>query len=173
MNPKILTAVALLIAGTTEIISGDPPSAVAPLGFPVPPGSDADPSVRHAVSAEVPTQLKAQRAADHVTVALAAFKSMNVTIGKNLVGGLIIVTRIYRAGRPPPAQNAGYALESGLDFRGLDSSAYKIPSDQRPSVVEKKLTLFETDEPSQHMWSPQGGKDYKVLWTETLQVVVN
>jgi hypothetical protein len=39
-------------------------------------------------------------------------------------------------------------------------------------VVEMDLTVFETDIPPQHMWHPQGSKNYKVLWQRTLRQTV-
>jgi hypothetical protein len=48
--------------------------------------------------------------------------------------------------------------------RGID----KIPQPGEKYTVKVRLSLFETDIPAQHMWSPESGK-YKVLWTRTLQ----
>jgi len=39
-------------------------------------------------------------------------------------------------------------------------------------VLEVKTTMFETDEPAQHMWSPQSGKKYRVLCEKTFKLVV-
>jgi hypothetical protein len=44
----------------------------------------------------------------------------------------------------------------------------KIPQPGEKYTVKVRLSLFETDIPAQHLWSPESGK-YKVLWTRTLQ----
>jgi hypothetical protein len=33
------------------------------------------------------------------------------------------------------------------------------------------VTVFETDIPAQHMWTPAASKKYKVLWSGTLKTV--
>jgi hypothetical protein len=37
-----------------------------------------------------------------------------------------------------------------------------------PYVVQLTVSVFETDRPPEHHWSPQGPK-YRVLWTSVLQ----
>jgi hypothetical protein len=39
-------------------------------------------------------------------------------------------------------------------------------------TLEHRDTLFETDVPAQHLWSPQSGKNHRVLWTHAFRETV-
>jgi hypothetical protein len=43
----------------------------------------------------------------------------------------------------------------------------EIPKAGLSLIFECRVTVFETDSPSQHLWSPESGKYYKILWTRT------
>src|ERR1035437_3940595 len=138
--------------------------------------ADADPSIRHPVSVRVPTRLKIERTADTLSVEIDtnSFESTNFTIGTNMVTGVQSKVYVYTEGQPRPA-NGGYGL-GGTDFN-LGTSFWHtkregIPLPGKKYVVELDLTIFETDIPSQHMWRPQGSKNYKVLWQRTLKHTV-
>ena len=95
-------------------------------------------------------------------------------VGTNMVTGVESEFYVYPEGEPRPA-NGGSGL-GGTDFNlgtifwhtKLDG----IPLPGRKYVVESELAVFETDIPGQHMWSPQGSKNYKVLWQRTLKQTV-
>jgi hypothetical protein len=53
-------------------------------------------------------------------------------------------------------------------FAFIERRIDKIPQPGEKYTVKVRLSLFETDIPAQHMWSPESGK-FKVLWTRTLQ----
>jgi len=154
-----------------------PASAVGfRFGFPVvPPIADADPSVRHPLSIQIPTELRVQRTEDSVTITFASFETTNLTVGAHMATGFNCETTIYRKG--DPAAWRGNGFEGGLDsVARLDTYNYVftrsrdgIPQHGEEYVVEYRLTIFETDLPSQHMWSPQSGKCYKALWTQNLK----
>ena len=70
----------------------------------------------------------------------------------------------------------GMSLQDGLGFESrtnvLTLRPEMIPSPGHELVLEHRVTLFETDLPPQHMWSPQSGKHYQVLWTRTFREMV-
>ncbi|GAF87043.1 unnamed protein product, partial [marine sediment metagenome] len=64
----------------------------------------------------------------------------------------------------------GFGLGTSASFgtRFLSRQLHGIPMNKEKYVVEVRLTIFETDIPSQHMWNPKSDK-YKELWTNTLR----
>lgn len=147
--------------------------------FPVPtPITDADPSVRLPVLIRVPTRLGIQRTEDSLAITFSSFESTNLTVGTNMVTGIQRENKIYRNGELLPWGGDGFL--SGFDMAShLDSFNYvftrsrdKIPQPGEHYVVEYQLTAFETDFPPQHMWWPQRGKHYKVLWTRTFKETI-
>jgi len=109
------------------------------------PLADADPSIRHAVEVNVPTIMRVVSRGNSVTVSFPTLVPMNF-----LHGGLVfepgdIVLTLGRDGVPEPGQ----------EF-----------------ILEQQVTMFETDIPTQHMWSPKVGKYYRVLWTQTFRQTI-
>jgi hypothetical protein len=45
----------------------------------------------------------------------------------------------------------------------------EIPKAGQELSFEYRVTMFETDLPSQHRWSPQSGKHYRILWTRAFK----
>jgi hypothetical protein len=92
-------------------------------------------------------------------------------VGKDMATGLKQELRVYRDGK---LDQFGYhSLESGPAGKPsigvvLNKKIDKIPQPGEKYTVEVQLTLFETDIPPQHLWSPESGK-YRVLWTKTLK----
>ena len=63
-------------------------------------------------------------------------------------------------------------LSGGTDFN-LGTSIFNRAQDGLPVpgahyVVGLRVSVFETDRPPGHLWSPEGPK-YRVLWTRTLE----
>jgi len=145
--------------------------------FPVPASvADADPSIRCAVPARVPTRLKIARTADTLSVAIDpdGFEATNLLVGTNMATGVQSATFVYPEGEKRPAEG-GIGLNGGLAFnsgeRYWHTTPDRLPLPGKRYVVEVELTAFETDVPPQHEWSPQG-KNYKILWQRTLKQVV-
>jgi len=53
----------------------------------------------------------------------------------------------------------------------LSSVQDGIPAPRKLYIIERDITLFETDIPPQHMWNPEGSRRYRVLWEKTLKTV--
>jgi len=127
-------------------------------------------------------RLDIQRTEDSLAIRFASFQSTNLSVGSNMVTGIQCENKIYRSDELPPSGGLGVqgGLEGGLDMEShLDSYNYvftrsrdKMPQPGEQYVVEYRLTIFETDIPAQHMWSPQSGKQYRVLWTKTFRETV-
>lgn len=150
-----------------------------PFGPRIPPTADANPAIRHPVDVRVPTALVVVRNADTASVGTdpATVETVHLTVGEHMTTGMQFERYVYPEGAARPAQGA-FGLQGGLDFRGgrLEPvrlgalHPLKLDGIQR-YVVEIVLTWFETDQPADHMWSPQGPK-YRVLLTRTLRTVV-
>ncbi len=139
--------------------------------FPIiPPVAEADPSIRHPVSVRVPTIMQVVRHGDSLTVAFSSFQTTNLTVGQKMVTGIIDEQSILRDG---VAQPRGMSLQGGLAFASstnvLTLGRDGIPNPGQEFTLEPRVTIFETDLPAQHMWSPQSGKHYRVLWTRTFK----
>ena len=91
-------------------------------------------------------------------------------IGQNMATGITREESIHSAG---VASRLGMSLQGGLAFDASTNlftlSGDAIPQPGQEFTFECRITMFETDVPGQHMWSPQSGKHYKVLWTQTFK----
>jgi hypothetical protein len=89
-----------------------------------------------------------------------------------MVTGLKDELFVYRGGKLVLSGYAGLQgtgqIYSSIGTVFLQRRIDKIPQPGEKYTVKVRLSLFETDIPAQHMWSPESGK-YKVLWTKTLQ----
>jgi hypothetical protein len=150
------------------------PRATPPIGFPViPPIADADPTDRHPVSLRVPRKLQVERRGESLTVTIADFQTVKLTVGRNMVTGIQCEENIQHGAAVLPLRmtlGSGHTVEpfEHVFTRGGD----KIPSSEEKYSVEYEVTIFETDVPAQHLWAPQRGKLYKVLWTHTFKQLV-
>ncbi len=135
------------------------------------PSPDADPSVRHPVDVAVPTSLAVVRGTGTASVDLdrATMETAHVTVGANMLTGIQREEYVYPEGQPRPAQGT-LSLSAGLEIDRGGARTLTLDGTQR-YVVEIVLTIFETAEPPQHMWSPTASR-YRVLWTRTLRAVV-
>ena len=146
-------------------------------GFPIlPPITNANPAIRLPLLVHVPTKLKIERASDTLSMEIdkSSLEATNLMVGTNLVTGVESKVYVYPDGQPRPV-DGGQGLSGGLDFN-LGAIYWHTRSDGLPLpgkkyVVELELTVFETDIPPQHAWSPYG-KNYKVLWQRTLKQIV-
>lgn len=136
----------------------------------IPAIADADPSRRHPVSVRVPTVMKVVRDGDSLTVSFLPLQTTNLTVGHKMVTGLMREESIYRNGTAHPL---GMSLQGGLAFepgtKVLTLGRDGIPPPGQEFTFEHRVTIFETDLPAQHEWSPQSGKHYRVLWTKTFR----
>ena len=181
MKPKLILCLALVLSGGLPGCSVNAQSSAKPEQWPgptLPPITNADPSIRHSVSVRVPTRLKIERTADtlSVTIDTNSFESINLTVGTNMETGVQSDWYVYPVGEARPAER-GVGFSGLLDFNlgGMVNYWHTepdgIPLPGKKYVVEMDLAAFETDIPSQHMWSPYG-KNYKVLWRRTLKQTV-
>jgi hypothetical protein len=143
-------------------------------GFPVlPPVADVDPTHRSPVAVRVPTAMRVVRHGDSLTISFPLLQTTNLMIGQNMATGITRDESIYSAGI---ASRLGMSLQGGLAFEAgtnlLTLSGDAIPQPRQEFVFEYQVTMFETDVPAQHMWSPQSGKHYKVLWRRTFKETI-
>jgi hypothetical protein len=150
-------------------------SHVAFAGFPVlPPIPNADPSIRREQEFRLPARLQVKRTDDQIAVGVDpdSLKRVKLDVGANMVTGLKHELFVYRGDQLVLSGYAGLQ-GTGQTFSSigtvfLQRKIDKIPQPGEKYTVKVRLSLFETDIPTQHMWSPERGK-YKVLWTRTLQ----
>ncbi|HWB59573.1 MAG TPA: hypothetical protein VG733_08775 [Chthoniobacteraceae bacterium] len=155
------------------------------MNYPEPtPIRNADPSVTTPVAIKVATRLKVTGKGKSLVVEADthdALETIKIAVGRNMVTGLDTEYFVYPEGQARPRQSAGSTLEGVTDFDKLGNElgvSLAQTADGKPTVkgtkyvVEIVMTIFQTDEPPQHMWGPEGGKLYKVLWTRTLKQVV-
>ena len=180
MNTKIIFCLALVLSGVFLGCSTTGQSSAKSEqwhGFPIlPPITNANPSIRLPFLIHVPTRLKIERTTDMLSIEIdrSSLEATNLMVGTNMVTGVESKFYVYPEGELRPA-NGGYGL-GGTDFN-LGTSFWHtkqegIPLPGKKYVVEMGLKVFETDIPSQHMWRPQGSKNYKVLWQRTLKQTV-
>jgi hypothetical protein len=153
--------------------AGQPPAFK---GFPVlPPISTADPSIRTEREFRLPASLRVKRTDEQMSLSFDDVRPVKLKVGKDMVTGLKQALRVYRDGK---LVVSGYhSLESGPAGEPshgvvLNKKIDKIPQAGERYTVEVQLTLFETDIPPQHLWSPESGK-YRVLWTKTIKQKVD
>ena len=149
-----------------------------------PPAADADPSVRHEVVVPVPTRLSVERTSDRLSVGFdpASPRNVTITVGKKMTIGVKYEMRVFTQGdaRPIDAAGVGYSsipepvVPSDLGFLNgkafLNKAQGGIPAPGKRYIIEEDVSIFETDVPAQHLWSPESNR-YRVLWAETLKTV--
>jgi hypothetical protein len=156
-------------------------------GFPVyPPTLDA--ATRHPVQVSIPARLSVQRTPSSLSVAydLASLRNVKIMEGEKMTMGMKDEFRVYLEGdtRPGPYRSLLEAemkeKEPAIPLSNpnflksteiLSSDHDGIPAAGGRYVVEHDIILFETDIPSQHMWSPESSRNYRVLWEEKLNAV--
>jgi len=175
---RYLCVILISLAACTGCRSGAPKATTAAASwsdrFPiVPPIADADPTVRHPVPARVPTAMLVVRHGDSLTISFPTFETTNLMVGYKMVTGSTREERVFHDGITQPA---GMSLQGGLAFEPstniLTFGRDGIPQSGHEFTLEYRATMFETDLPAQHMWSPQSRKHYRVLWTRTFRETV-
>ena len=152
-----------------------------------PPTRDADPSVRRTVEIQLPSRLNVDRTARSLFVSydLASLQKVKVTLGAHLDIGVKEEIRVYPIGDPRPSQphGVGYSsmkestvISSDVEFflkgTSIFNSAHDgIPMPGKQYRIEEDLTLFETDIPRQHIWNPESGESYRILWKKQLMAI--
>jgi hypothetical protein len=147
-----------------------------------PPTADADPSIRHDVIVAVPARLSVERTPDRLIVGfdLTSAESVKITLGDRMTMGVKWELRVWGEGEARPVEaNGGVGLggpvtssDLGLqsDKTFLNRAQGGIPVPGKSYIVEEDVSVFETDIPAQHMWSPTS-KKYRVLWEGKVQYV--
>lgn len=144
-------------------------------GFPMlAPIAEADPTVRHPVQVHVPVRLHATRHGDSITIKTDELALTNLTVGTNMVTGTQCEIKVYQGDKL--LDTGGGSLQGGLADGGCANTLWLAP-EERPKANESltvfiTITMFETDEPSQHFWSPHAGKKYKVLSRQDFKLTV-
>jgi len=148
-------------------------SHVAFAGFPVlPPITNADPLIRSEKEFRLPTRLQSKRTDEQISVGVDpdSSKLVKLDVGANMATGLKHELFVYRGEKLVLSGYAGLQgggkTYSNIGNVFLSRRIDKIPQPGEKYTVKVRLSLFETDIPAQHMWSPESGK-YKVLWTRT------
>jgi hypothetical protein len=140
----------------------------------LPPIAEANPAIRHPVQVRIPIRLQVERTNASMKIEAAELTVTNLTVGANMDTGTEWETKVYQAGKL--LNLGGSTLQGGF---AADRYGYDLPLHFGKSLepdesytVEIKTTMFETDEPAQHMWQPWSGKKYRVLWKQSFQMVV-
>ena len=182
MKSKIILCLALVLSGGLFGCSTTVQSSAKSEqwhGFPIlPPITNTNPSIRLPLLVHVPTKLKIERTTDMLSVKIhnqSSLETTNLMVGTNMVTGVQSELYIYPVGEPRYAKwlNSGLGgtdFNSGTSFWHTKQEGIPLPG--KRYVVEMDLIVFETDIPPQHHWSPQGSKNYKVLWQRTLKQTV-
>lgn len=164
---------AALVLQTPAVRSADPDASEFPPSFG--PIAGADLSVREKREVQVPAGIRAFRTADALAVCADSgpLKPITPEVGKKMVLGMRRKFYLYREGTARPARPSYEELGGPLTKTSNLPQFYQAEPfgalrRGQPYVVEFEITIFETDIPGQHMWSPESGK-YKVLWQTTLQ----
>lgn len=138
----------------------------------VSPITDADPSIRHAVTIRIPINLEAKQQDDWLIYGFSALQTTNVTVGYKMVTGVNCEGVMDCDGVRHPLFREG----GGLEFINTSTDRYNMVGPPKADlesgthcVFEYQVTVFETDIPAQHHWMPTSGKLYKVLWTHTFR----
>lgn len=134
----------------------------------------------------MPSRLIIRRTEDSLSVSYdpASLRTVKITIGSKMVVGCKDEQRVYPDSSAQPPEYGGLSMGSLLEHEPaallwnpnilnstevLNRAKGGIPAPGKRYVVERHLTVFETDIPAQHFWSPESGKKFKVLWEETLK----
>jgi hypothetical protein len=132
------------------------------------PIGSADPAVRQSLTVAVPTDILIRRQSGAYTYTLPAscFSPQVVSVGKDML--LSWKWSEFHVERGPAESEAVTHCSDALGSLHVgDELSVDLRSAQNPDkkfALRIRFTLFETDIPPEHMWSPERGK-YRVLWT--------
>lgn len=154
-------------AGPAPACVGEP--EIRPVGapglFPVLTLTNAQPELRQRRSLRVPTRLDLRRDGNRFEVAWdpRALEPVEVSVGCHMLLGHEARHGVARPGTRVAAP--AIELGGGTDFSGEAGQStlfVDAPTGPGPWVVRVELTIFETDVPPQHEWSPRSER-YRVL----------
>jgi hypothetical protein len=154
------------------VVSTQIDSRVEPFQI-IEPVADADPSIRHAVEVNVPTIMRVVSRGTSVTVSFPTIRPMNLMVGDRMVTGISYKQTLHLDG---VERLLSRSLHGGLAFKPeevvLTPGRDGVTEPGQEYILEQQVTMFETDIPTQHMWSPKVGKYYRVLWTQTFRQTI-
>jgi hypothetical protein len=114
--------------------------------------------------------MKVARQGEKIIFSFPSLETTNLTVGHKMVTGFIIEDSYCQSG---VAHHLGKEMGSGNNFEAFTNvwtlGRNGFPQSGQEFTLERRFTIFETDLPAQHMWSPSSGKYYRVLWTRTFQ----
>ncbi|MDQ6633013.1 MAG: hypothetical protein M3Y82_14860 [Verrucomicrobiota bacterium] len=152
-----------------------PPKTAKPHNDPfpvIPPITEADPFKRHTVSVRVPGLSKATRNGNSLTIDLLSLQTTNLMVGHEMVTGIISEDKIYQNGKEHLLSTK---IQSGLIIETNETVTLgpnEISQKGQEFTFEHRVTIFETDLPPQHDWSPQEGKHFRVLWERAFKETI-
>ena len=118
--------------------------------------------------------MHAKRQADSFVIKTDELAVTNLTVGQNMITGSACETKIYQGNKL--VSDGTSSLQGGLTDGGYDETIpfalYGIPKSGKKYELVVKLTMFETDVPTQHFWQPQSSSKYKVLCEQTFKLQV-
>lgn len=135
---------------------------------------------RHEIEVPMPTRLNVQRTESRISVSydLSSQRKLKVAVENGKFIGIKDEMRVYAKGaaRPQSAGSISYAsIEDPPTSSFLKSATFLnripdgIPVPGKTYMIERDISLFETDVPPQHMWRGIMGNRYSVLWEEALK----
>jgi len=156
-----------------------PRSSLDPLQD-IQPIADADPSRRHPVATPVPTGFDLVRREETLIYRFTELQTTNLMVGFKMVTGVKYEGSMHCDGTVCSLFRLLVGSHRLMSAPDLDTSTRTFKLDREKGfaqsgegcIFEYRVTIFETDLPSQHMWSPQSGKHYKVLWTRTFKETI-
>ncbi|MDH3584725.1 MAG: hypothetical protein OER86_10960 [Phycisphaerae bacterium] len=142
-------------------------------GFPVrPPITDADPAVRESRAFKVPSRLNVQRTETTIAVSvdMASLRSISLDVGRNMVTGFKHERTVFRGDQIVLSGGHGLGGSADIGTSIINTGLDGIPMPGETYRIEQKFSIFETDIPAQHRWSPSGPR-YKVIWSQSISAV--
>lgn len=140
-----------------------------PIGFPIlPPIANADPSIRQPRNVQVPTRLTIERTDSRIGYQFdpAALQTEPLFVGASMIVGYAWEESVHSNGKTLWT-GGGLSTSVASSSSGFNRHVDGFPVPGEKYTIETRITVFETDIPPQHMWSPESGK-YKVLLTRTI-----
>lgn len=130
------------------------------------PIEDVDPSIRHPVAIFLPTVMRASRQGSSLVVRFSTVGT-HLMVGHKMVTGITCSTTARQGAMEYPM---GTSVSSGVDLFAspeFKQGSSNLPSRSTKLLLEYHVEVFETDMPVDHMWMPEGGRHYRILWTHT------
>jgi len=98
-------------------------------------------------------------------ISFTTLETTHLMVVHNRIAGIMCENSIHHEGIAKPRD---MSLQGGLAFEESTNvvtlGQVGISQSGQEFTLEHRVTLFETDLPAQHMWSPRSGKNGRVLW---------